>query len=253
VATLGPEPGPNSSFERGPGPGRVLPIFALGTVLLPGAPLPLHVFEQRYRRMVADLAQREPREFVVLSIKEGDEVLERPTADGHPPAPPVTREVGTVARVTRIQHLPDGRSFLMCTGTERVRLVERTQGEPYPAGRFMALPEDAEADANGELGSLAERTQAALRELFRAIQRALPDDREEQRREVELALASIPNRASELSYFAARVLSTATNEEKQRFLESPGPLARLRAVLPVLLLESRLARTQGAVARAFLN
>src|SRR5215210_6212202 len=60
---------------------RHLPIFALNTVLLPGAPLPLHVFEQRYRRMVADVLEDPAREFVVLLIKDGDEVLERPPVE----------------------------------------------------------------------------------------------------------------------------------------------------------------------------
>ncbi len=232
---------------------RVLPIFALQSVLLPGAPLPLHIFEQRYRRMVADLAARardEPREFVVLAIREGDEVLERP--DGAAQAP-VTYDVGTIARVTSLRHLPDGRSILLCKGTERVRLLERTQDEPYPAGRFMTVPDTTEADADARAVTLVSGAQAALRELFEAIRRVLPGQRADQRHEIERALASIPTEAADLSYFAARVLSTVSNEEKQRFLEAPGPLARLQLIQPVLLLEARLAQQRGSSTRTSLN
>ena len=110
---------------------RTLPLFALNTVLVPGAPLPLHVFEQRYRRMVADLLEGDEREFAVLLIKEGDEVLESPWP-GLTGEPPMTYEVGTVAHIDQAQQLPDGRSLLACTGRGRVRLIERTRTEPPP-------------------------------------------------------------------------------------------------------------------------
>src|SRR5919109_706380 len=54
----------------------MLPLFPLGSVLFPGATLRLHVFERRYRRMVAACLEASPPEFVVLLIKEGDEVVE---------------------------------------------------------------------------------------------------------------------------------------------------------------------------------
>ena len=54
----------------------VIPLFPLGTVLLPGAPLPLHIFEQRYRQLVADLLElpAEDRQFGVVAIQAGREV-----------------------------------------------------------------------------------------------------------------------------------------------------------------------------------
>ena len=71
-ATLGPVTG-----RRG-GDRAVIPLFPLGTVLVPGLVLPLHVFEPRYRRLLADLAAKPEHErgFGVVAIREGHEVGE---------------------------------------------------------------------------------------------------------------------------------------------------------------------------------
>ena len=54
---------------------QLLPLFPLSTVLFPGMRLPLHIFEERYRLLVADLqAQPEPRRFGVIAIRKGREV-----------------------------------------------------------------------------------------------------------------------------------------------------------------------------------
>ena len=221
---------------------RTLPLFALNTVLIPDAPLPLHIFEQRYRRMVADLLAGDERDFVVLLIKEGDEVIEPPSA-GLAGQPPVTHEVGTVAHIDQVQQLPDGRSLLACTGRERVRLIERTQTEPYPTARFAPLP-DGPARQTPEADAVVERVRQSVRRVLESVRAALPpggDERDQQRAALERAIRSIPQEAGALSYFVARTLFTASNEEKQRLLEAPDPVARLNLALPLVLLEERLA------------
>src|SRR6266702_1517430 len=56
---------------------ETLPLFPLGTVLFPGLLLPLHIFEDRYRRLVRDLQDGpEPRRFGVIAIRQGDEAGE---------------------------------------------------------------------------------------------------------------------------------------------------------------------------------
>ena len=87
-----------------------LAMFPLGTVLLPGAVLPLHVFEPRYRTLVADCLAGEP-EFGVVLIERGSEV-----GGGD-----VRRDVGTVARIVEVAELPDGRSALVTVGTDASR------------------------------------------------------------------------------------------------------------------------------------
>src|SRR5688572_638033 len=222
---------------------RTLPLFALGTVLIPGAPLPLHIFEQRYRRMVADLlaGDERGREFVVLLIKEGDEVLESPLPEqtGLPALagqPPVTHEVGTIAHIDHVQQLPDGRSLLACTGRDRVRLIGHTQADPYPTGRFAALP-DGTARSSAEAQALTERIRQSVRRILESIRAALPPGGDEQRAALERAIQSIPQEAGELSFFVTRTLFTASNEEKQRLLEARDPFARLELALPLVLLE----------------
>ena len=220
-------------------PERTLPLFALSTVLLPGAPLPLHIFEQRYRRMVGDLLAGDEREFVILLIKEGDEVLESPNP-GQSGQPPITREIGTIAHIDQAQQLPDGRSLLACTGRDRVRLIERTQSEPYPMGRFITLPDGA-GPQTPEAAALAERVRQSVRRVLESVRSALPPGRDEQRAALDRAIHAIPHDPAELSHFVARTLLTASNEEKQRLLEAPDPLTRLNLALPLVLLEERLA------------
>jgi Lon protease-like protein len=222
---------------------RTLPLFALSTVLIPGAPLPLHIFEQRYRRMVDDLLAGAERDLVVLLIKEGDEVLESPLP-GTSGRPPVTHEVGTVAHVDHAKQLPDGRWLLACTGRDRVRLIARTQTEPYPMGAFAALP-DGTTTQSADADALVARVRLAARRVFESVQAALPPGRDQDRAGLDRAIRSIPTEPSELSYFVTRALFTASNEDRQRLLEAPDPLARLSRALPLVLLEERLA-AQGA-------
>lgn len=106
-----------------------LPLFPLNVVLFPGMVLPLHIFEERYRLMVRRcLDQNSP--FGVLLIREGKEVGE--TA--------VPYEVGTTARITRVERLDDGRMNITTVGEERFRVRRLRDGEPYLQGEVVPLP-----------------------------------------------------------------------------------------------------------------
>ncbi len=105
-----------------------LPLFPLTLVLFPGALTPLHVFEPRYRRLLADATDGDHR-FVVLP----------PGADGGQPEPDT---IGTIARIRALQPLPDGRSNLVVSGEQRVvlkALLPTTT--PYLIGRTEPLPD----------------------------------------------------------------------------------------------------------------
>ena len=106
-----------------------LPMFPLGTVLFPGALLPLHVFEERYRQLVKDCLAGEP-EFGVVLIDRGHEV-----GGGD-----VRREVGTVARILEVAELPDGRYFLQAAGVRRIRVQAWLDDAPYPAPTWRTGP-----------------------------------------------------------------------------------------------------------------
>src|SRR6202012_3423899 len=95
---------------------ELLPLFPLSTVLFPGMRLPLHIFEERYRLLAADLqAQPEPRRFGVIATRQGREVGAHGITALH--------EVGCVATVRQITPHADGRFDLDTVGTERFRLL----------------------------------------------------------------------------------------------------------------------------------
>jgi Lon protease-like protein len=198
---------------------RELPLFPLNTVLFPSLPLPLHIFEERYKLMIGTCVVTDNL-FGVCLIKEGVEV-------GGPAEP---FEIGTVARISEVERLPDGRMNLMTFGISRFRLVEVIQREPYLVGRVMLLEPDREP-ATGELvAEVADRLLRYLREVRGAAR--LPDRGE---------LLSDVDR---LSYLAAATLGLSARE-RQAFLETDSAVDRLQQARSLLRREIENARLFG--------
>ncbi len=105
-------------------------MFPLGSPLLPGALLPLHVFELRYRMMMDDVMSDEDHEFGVVMIERGHEV-----GGGE-----VRTDVGTLARVERAEEADDGRRAIIALGIERLRVVEWLVDDPYPLAMVVEWP-----------------------------------------------------------------------------------------------------------------
>src|SRR5215210_7424199 len=100
-----------------------LPIFPLAVVLFPGTPLPLHIFEPRYRRMLADCLGGD-REFGVIFLPEG--MPERQLEAGR---------VGCVARIADAETMTDGRSNVIVRGVRRFSFGRfATSDAPYWVG-----------------------------------------------------------------------------------------------------------------------
>ncbi len=110
---------------------RSLPMFPLGTVLMPHMVLPLHIFEPRYRTMFHDLMEGD-REFGVVQIARGSE-----TGGGD-----VRHDIGTIARILQAQELDDGRWVAVTVGTRRLRVIDWYPDDPYPQARVEELAED---------------------------------------------------------------------------------------------------------------
>lgn len=107
-------------------------MFPLGTALLPGEPLPLRIFEPRYRTMLGDcLAAGDPARFGVVLIARGSEV-----GGGD-----VRHDVGTFAEIDSVDRLPDGRATLVAFGARRFRVLEWLSDDPYPRARVEVLPD----------------------------------------------------------------------------------------------------------------
>lgn len=109
-----------------------LPLFPLDTVLFPGMPLYLHIFEQRYREMLDKLVDSQSMTFGVVLIRQGVEAL-------GPPATPYP--VGCAARIMQVERLPNGCSNITVLGQDRFAIVDMDATSlPYLMGQVQALP-----------------------------------------------------------------------------------------------------------------
>jgi len=115
-----------------------LPLFPLRTVLFPAAPLRLHIFEDRYKRMINTcLEKRQP--FGVVLIRRGVEAL-GPLAEPFP--------IGCSARIIQVQKLEGGRMNILANGEERFRIVSLDKASlPYLVGSVETIPLNVEDPA----------------------------------------------------------------------------------------------------------
>lgn len=195
-----------------------LPLFPLGTVLVPGLVMPLHVFEPRYRVLVQalmELPDGAPRHFGVVAIRAGQE------ADGE--TPPEMYSVGCTAELREVTPYTDGRFDIVTVGHLRFQLagLDPTAETPYHTGLVDFLDEP---DGGDDLDALAE--EVALR--FAAY-----------RDRLDVEQSGVPTDPRVLSYLvaAAAVLEVP---ERQTLLEQPTTTDRLRAELELLRRETRL-------------
>lgn len=192
---------------------RELPLFPLPLVLFPGVPLPLHIFEARYQRLLADV--RASNNLFGLSYFDPSAFAgERPPA-GH---------VGCAAEIVEVQPVPDGRSNILSVGLVRYRVegyVER--GDPYLAGRVEFF-EDEEED-----GPLLSKRAREVSEIFERITRAMRTINDDRSTPPELP-ESEPER---LSFLVAAVVEMEA-EDKQELLELRSTAERLRRLYGML-------------------
>ena len=108
---------------------RELAMFPLGSVLFPGMPLPLRVFEPRYVAMVSSVLRETEHEFGVVLIERGSEVGGGDVRFG----------VGTVARIVSVEQTADS-IMLLSTGTARFEVVRWLEDDPFPRAQVRELP-----------------------------------------------------------------------------------------------------------------
>lgn len=107
-----------------------LPLFPLNTVLFPGIPIQLHIFEPRYRLMVRDCLEKSAV-FGVVLIRHGMEAL-GPLPDPYP--------IGCTARIIEIEPLGNGRINLTAIGQERFEILHLSHEHPYLVGTIREYP-----------------------------------------------------------------------------------------------------------------
>jgi len=198
-------------------------------------PLGLHIFEPRYRLMISECLDA-GHSFGVVAIREGEET-----------GPAVPHEVGTLARILRIDRLTDGRMNLQITGASRFQILRTAADRPYLRGEVRYLPEDG-SDLE-ETTALTEAAADAYRDYANLLRELVNEPPE---------AAEPPMEPEFLSYLIAAVLNVQV-PEKQQLLALPRTDDRLLTELQMLrkeivLLKEMVARKRrGTAARASLN
>jgi len=188
-------------------------MFPLGTVLMPGGVLPLHVFEPRYRQLVQDCLAADDPEFGVVMIERGSEVG---GADQRTLA-------GCVARIVELGELPDGRYVMVTVGTRRIRVNAWLPDDPYPIADVDDWPDDDGFDAGlgDAVAALAPRVRraAALAVELGVAEAGLADD--------------VPDDPLLASFHLAR-LAPVGPLDQYRLLRTAGAGERLRLLADLL-------------------
>ena len=191
-----------------------LPLFPLGLVLFPNAPLPLHIFEERYQEMVGRcVEQNEPFGVVLLTdgIAESSEVI--------------FRRVGTTAQISDGVRLDDGRYIINTVGQRRFRIQQLLQKKPYYIGDVTFLED--------EPGDLVSKQADELRTIYTQYWQAITAATG-----VSYEPETLPDDPIEVTYWMAHQIQVE-NEQKQRWLEN-GVELRLREMIASLRAEMAL-------------
>ena len=198
----------------------LLPLFPLNTVLYPGVPLPLHVFEYRYRELFDELSALDgPQRFAVVAIKQGLEVGEHER--------PILHEAGCVATVRRAERYADGRYDVVAVGGPRFRLLEVDDARPYLRATVEYLPEPLGDDAARLVGPAL----GAFGDYCRAVAEA---------RGEEVATPDLPADDPTLVSYVLSAAIRLDMPEKQHLLLVEDAAARLRRVTSLLRRETAL-------------
>jgi Lon protease-like protein len=186
-----------------------IPVFPLDHVLLPGLPLPLHIFEPRYRQMLADI-ETSRGGFGIVALSRGSET----SADVD------FAKIGTLAEILEKEPYPDGSCDLLTVGSRRFRIVDvDSSAKPYLQAQVEWLDED-DGDLPADLALM-------VTALFGRYSQVLSDVSDRDR---DVELVGDPVR---LSYeVAARVQLPVS--QRQKLLAMPTAADRLLACLIVM-------------------
>ena len=186
---------------------RELPLFPLPEVVLfPTRPLPLHIFEYRYRIMMNTILEND-RRFGVLSID---------------PATGKIAEYGCCAEILRFKRLPDDRMEMLSFGQQRFRVLEYVREKPYRVGLVEWVEDKTPTE---DLRPMATEVETLLKDVVHLSAKLtsqkieLPDD--------------LPSSPTELSYWVAGNLYGVASEQ-QALLEMQDTLERLQREQEIL-------------------
>ncbi len=202
-----------------------LPLFPLNTVLFPGMPVRLHIFEDRYKEMMS-LCLQSRRPFGVVLIREGVE------ANG-PLAEPYM--IGCTAQIIQVEPLAMGRMNVTAVGEERFKILTLNYDSAYLAGIVESSPLDNQTPP--ALARVGERLRPWVERYLEMLTEA---------GNVEFDPSQLPDDPLGLAYLAAYLVQVPPAQKQEllamndapAFIEAVGKLCRRE----VLLLDSILAR-----------
>jgi len=228
-----------------------LPLIPLHAVLFPHLPLPLRIFEERYRAMIRDvLADRSPYagRFVVIMITHGSEV------GADPARQPLTATVGTVVEVRHAERFANGQWGLLAIGAARAAVQHVEWSGPYPVAEVDELPE-VEGDSVAA-AALLPQVQVALDAYLETVKRYVATSAAVGHDEGEIGKVTgsldevlkpirLPDDPLGASYAVGGLLQIELTR-KQQLLELPDAASRLSVELQLLRRETRLL-ADGAI------
>lgn len=197
--------------------GVELPIFELPLVLLPGEKVPLHIFEDRYKRMVGTAIEREEPFGIVLRDDDG------------------ARSIGCTARIDEVERLDDGRMNIVVSGEAPFKVLDRFESSEYPAGEVELLPDQ-------DVPPIDEDSANAAREAFAELAERATGERPD------------PDELSSASAYGIAARIELPADTKQRLLELRDEDERMELLANALgAVERALERAEEAAERASSN
>jgi Lon protease-like protein len=201
-----------------------IPLFPLGVVLLPGLPLPLHIFEERYKQMIGECLDNQTVFGVVYYT--GSEM----------------KQAGCTARIVEVlKRYDDGRMDILTSGENRFHIEEQDQSKPYLQCRAR-LFDDQEEELGDEERELALRGLLLRKELRRLMSQegASEDTEATELRDISFVLAGAEGFAMEEKQAFLEMTST-----RERILRSVNALGKLIERLKLTLEIQRIIGGNG--------
>ncbi len=203
-----------------------LPIFPLNTVLFPGMPLHMHIFESRYKLMINQLMNQEP-EFGVVLIKRGVEAL-GPLAEPY--------SIGTRARIIKVDPLNDGCFNITIVGEQRFVIKSTSDENPY----LTAIVEDFPIDFKRPLD-----VYRRIRHLRNQVHYYLHTINKLDDMEIDFDQIEMPDDPFSLIFLAASLLQIPAHEKQ--------PALIAESALEICHTVERLYRRENAVLRKLID
>jgi Lon protease-like protein len=197
--------------------GLELPIFELPLVLLPGEKVPLHIFEDRYKRMVGTAIEQEETFGIVLRDDDG------------------ARSIGCTARIDEVEQLDDGRMNIVVSGEAPFKVLDRFESPEFPAGEVELIAEE-------DVPPIDEESASAAREAFADLAERATGERPD------------PDELDSASAYAIAARIELPAETKQRLLEMRDEDERMELLANALgAVGKALERAEEAAERASGN